>query len=139
MAAIFTSLVLAVVAAVGAARINGLDRLAAANIAFSVVARGEFALILVALATAAGLDERLDALRRDLRARAGGGQPGPRQPFHDAEPAHPGSASPLPGGSGSRTAPAGTAQGRGRRRDVAGRLTLEPRTRPERSGGWVRG
>ena len=32
---------------------------AAANIAFSVVARGEFALILVALATAAGLDERL--------------------------------------------------------------------------------
>jgi CPA2 family monovalent cation:H+ antiporter-2 len=58
-AAILTSLVLAVVAAIGAARINGLDRLAAANIAFSVVARGEFALILVALATAAGLDERL--------------------------------------------------------------------------------
>ena len=59
VAAILTSLVLAVVAAIGAARINGLDRLAAANIAFSVVARGEFALILVALATAAGLDERL--------------------------------------------------------------------------------
>lgn len=58
-AAIATSLVLAVVAAVGAARINGLDRVAAANIAFTVVARGEFALILVALATAAGLDQRL--------------------------------------------------------------------------------
>lgn len=59
VAAIATSLVLAVVAAVGAARINGLDRVAAANIAFTVVARGEFALILVALATAAGLDQRL--------------------------------------------------------------------------------
>jgi Kef-type K+ transport system membrane component KefB len=32
---------------------------AAANIAFTVVARGEFALILVALATQAGLDRRL--------------------------------------------------------------------------------
>ena len=53
------SLVLAIVAAVGAARINHLDRQAAANVAFSVVARGEFALILVALATEAGLDERL--------------------------------------------------------------------------------
>jgi monovalent cation:H+ antiporter-2, CPA2 family len=47
------------VAALGAARINSLDRLAAANIAFSVVARGEFALILATLATQAGLDERL--------------------------------------------------------------------------------
>jgi CPA2 family monovalent cation:H+ antiporter-2 len=57
--AIVVSLVLAVVAGVGAARINGLDRLAAANVAFSVLARGEFALILVSLAAAAGLDGRL--------------------------------------------------------------------------------
>ena len=57
--AVVVSLVLALVAAVGAARINHLDRRAAANIAFSVVARGEFALILAVLATEAGLDERL--------------------------------------------------------------------------------
>ena len=59
LAAVVTSLLLALVAAVGTARMNELDRLAAANIAFSVVARGEFALILVVLATEAGLDERL--------------------------------------------------------------------------------
>ena len=58
-AAVVMSLSLACVAAVGAARINALDRLAAANIAFSVVARGEFALILATLATQAGLDQRL--------------------------------------------------------------------------------
>ncbi len=57
--AIVVSSVLAVVAGVVAARINGLDRQGAANIAFSVLARGEFALILVSLAAAAGLDERL--------------------------------------------------------------------------------
>ena len=57
-AAVVMSLTLACVAAVGAARINALDRLAAANIAFSVVAR-QFALILATLATQAGLDERL--------------------------------------------------------------------------------
>ena len=53
------SVVLAVVAGVVTARINRLDRLAATNIACSVLARGEFALILVALATEAGLDPRL--------------------------------------------------------------------------------
>ncbi|MEZ5133547.1 MAG: cation:proton antiporter [Acidimicrobiales bacterium] len=57
--AIVVSSVLAVVAGIVAARINGLDRQGAANIAFSVLARGEFALILVSLAAAAGLDERL--------------------------------------------------------------------------------
>ena len=57
--AILGSVALAVVAGIGAARLNRLDRLAAANIAFTVVARGEFALILVALATQAGLDRRL--------------------------------------------------------------------------------
>jgi CPA2 family monovalent cation:H+ antiporter-2 len=59
LAAIGVSLVLALVAGVISARINRLDRVAATNIACSVLARGEFALILVALATQAGLDPRL--------------------------------------------------------------------------------
>ena len=58
-AAIAVSLVLAVVAGAATARINELDRQAAANIAFAVLARGEFALILVTLAAGAGLDDRL--------------------------------------------------------------------------------
>ena len=58
-AAVTMSLALAMVAGATAARINGLDRVGAANIAFSVLARGEFALILVTLAIAAGLDARL--------------------------------------------------------------------------------
>ena len=53
------SIVLAVVAGVAVARLNRMTGAAAANIAFTVVARGEFALILVALATQAGLDRRL--------------------------------------------------------------------------------
>lgn len=57
--AVCTSLLLAIVAAIGAARLNHLDREAATNIAFAVVARGEFALILAVLATDAGLDQRL--------------------------------------------------------------------------------
>ena len=58
-AAIVVSFVLAVVAGIAAARINGFDAVGAANISFSVLARGEFALILVALAADAGLDQRL--------------------------------------------------------------------------------
>jgi CPA2 family monovalent cation:H+ antiporter-2 len=58
-AAIVLTLLLAVVAGVLAARLNGMDRAAAANIATSVVARGEFALILAALAAQAGLDPRI--------------------------------------------------------------------------------
>lgn len=57
--AIMMSVAMAVIAGVVAARMNGFDRHGAANIAFSVLARGEFALILVSLATAAGLDGRL--------------------------------------------------------------------------------
>ena len=57
--AVVTSLVLALAAAIGAARINGLGRIETTNIACSVVARGEFALILVSLAADAGLDTRL--------------------------------------------------------------------------------
>jgi CPA2 family monovalent cation:H+ antiporter-2 len=59
IAAAVMSLVLAIVAGVSTARINGLDRNGAANIAFTVLSRGEFALVLVTLAAAAGLDERL--------------------------------------------------------------------------------
>ncbi|HRW41099.1 MAG TPA: hypothetical protein P5193_06075, partial [Microthrixaceae bacterium] len=43
----------------GAARINRLDATATANVAAALVARGEFALILVTLAAGAGLDDRL--------------------------------------------------------------------------------
>lgn len=57
--AVVVSLMLALFAGVGVARINSLGRREAANIAFLVVARGEFALILAALALAAGLDARL--------------------------------------------------------------------------------
>ena len=59
LAAIVLTLVLTMTAAIAAARINGLDRQAALNIAFSVAARGEFALILVTLAAGANLDDRL--------------------------------------------------------------------------------
>lgn len=59
MIAIVVTLVLTALAAIAAARINGLDRYATANVAFSVAARGEFALILVTLAIGAGLDPRL--------------------------------------------------------------------------------
>jgi CPA2 family monovalent cation:H+ antiporter-2 len=58
-AAIATSCVLAAVAGAVTARLNGLDRVGAANVATTLLARGEFALILVTLAVAAGLDERL--------------------------------------------------------------------------------
>ncbi len=57
--AIVVSLVLSLVAAIVAARLNGLDPLGTVNLAFTIVARGEFALILAALATGAGLDPRL--------------------------------------------------------------------------------
>lgn len=59
VAAIVTTLILSTLAAIGAARINGLGRQATANIAATVAARGEFALILVTLAAGAGLDPRL--------------------------------------------------------------------------------
>lgn len=58
-AAVAMSVVLALAAGAFAARLHGYDRLAATNIGFTVLARGEFALILVSLAAAAGLDGRL--------------------------------------------------------------------------------
>jgi len=57
--AVVMSCVLALVAGIVAARLNGLDRHAAANLATALVARGEFALILVALTAGANLDDRL--------------------------------------------------------------------------------
>ena len=59
VAAIALTLVLTSAAALGAARINRLDATATANVAAALVARGEFALILVTLAAGAGLDDRL--------------------------------------------------------------------------------
>jgi CPA2 family monovalent cation:H+ antiporter-2 len=59
IAAIVLSTVLALIAGVAVARLNRLDRPSAANIACSVLARGEFSLILVTLAEPAGLDDRL--------------------------------------------------------------------------------
>jgi len=59
LVAIVITLLLAMVASIVAARLNGLDRQATANMAALLAARGEFALILVTLAVGAGLDDRL--------------------------------------------------------------------------------
>jgi K+:H+ antiporter subunit KhtU len=58
-AAVVLSLLLNLTAGVVAARMNGYGRLAAANIGFTVLGRGEFSLILATLAATAGLDARL--------------------------------------------------------------------------------
>jgi K+:H+ antiporter subunit KhtU len=57
--AVVLTLVLNVVAGILAARMYRLGRVAAANISFTVLARGEFALILASYAAAAGLDDRI--------------------------------------------------------------------------------
>ena len=59
LAAVTLTLVMAVVAGWAVGRMNGLTPKGAANLALTLVSRGEFALILVALAIPAGLDERL--------------------------------------------------------------------------------
>lgn len=59
IAAAVMSTLLAVAAGIVTARLNGLDQLAATNVAFTILARGEFALVLVTLAADAGLDARL--------------------------------------------------------------------------------
>lgn len=59
LAAVTVTALGCVVAGIIAARIQGLGPLAAANIGLTVVARGEFSLILASLAIAAGLDGRL--------------------------------------------------------------------------------
>ncbi len=53
------SVVLTGLSGIAAARMHGWDRVAAANIGLTTLARGEFALILGALAVAAGLDDRI--------------------------------------------------------------------------------
>lgn len=57
--AVVLSLACNVTAGVLVSRMEGLDREAASNVSFTVLARGEFALILAALAAAAGLDDRV--------------------------------------------------------------------------------
>lgn len=59
LAAITVTALGCVVAGVVAARIQGFGPSSAANIGLTVVARGEFSLILASLAVAAGLDGRL--------------------------------------------------------------------------------
>jgi CPA2 family monovalent cation:H+ antiporter-2 len=59
VAAVAVTLVFNVVAGIVAARIYGYGRTAAANTALMLVSRGEFELILAALAVAAGLDARV--------------------------------------------------------------------------------
>lgn len=59
VAAVALTLVLAVAAGWSVGRLNDLRPKGAANLALTLVSRGEFALILVSLAVPAGLDERL--------------------------------------------------------------------------------
>ena len=59
LAAVTLTAIGCIVAGVIAARIQGLGPYAAANIGLTVIARGEFSLILASLAVAAGLDGRL--------------------------------------------------------------------------------
>lgn len=59
VAAVATSLLLNLAAGIIAARLQHYSRKAAANIAFTVVGRGEFSLILATLAATAGLDDRI--------------------------------------------------------------------------------
>ncbi|WP_314416504.1 cation:proton antiporter [Streptomyces kroppenstedtii] len=59
LAAVALTLVMNVLAGLGAARIYGFGAGPAANISTTLLARGEFALILATMAAVAGLDERL--------------------------------------------------------------------------------
>jgi CPA2 family monovalent cation:H+ antiporter-2 len=59
VAAVLLTLVMAAVAGWAVGRLNALGPRAAANLALTLISRGEFALILVALAVPAGLDPRL--------------------------------------------------------------------------------
>lgn len=59
LVAVLLSVVLNVVAGVFAARVEHLDKVAAANVGLTILGRGEFSLILATLGVTAGLDERL--------------------------------------------------------------------------------
>lgn len=58
-AAVAMSIVLNLAAGLLAGRVEGLDRVGAANVGFTILGRGEFSLILATLGVAAGLDERI--------------------------------------------------------------------------------
>jgi monovalent cation:H+ antiporter-2, CPA2 family len=53
------SLILNPAAGIIVAKVNGLGRVAATNIGTTVLSRGEFSIIIAALAASAGLDERI--------------------------------------------------------------------------------
>jgi CPA2 family monovalent cation:H+ antiporter-2 len=57
--AVLLSIVLNAAAGIIAARLQGFNRTAAANIGFTILGRGEFSLILASLAATAGLDARI--------------------------------------------------------------------------------
>ncbi|HMQ28183.1 MAG TPA: cation:proton antiporter, partial [Acidimicrobiales bacterium] len=57
--AVVMSIVLNLAAGLLAGRVEGLDRVGAANVGFTILGRGEFSLILATLGVAAGLDERI--------------------------------------------------------------------------------
>jgi CPA2 family monovalent cation:H+ antiporter-2 len=57
--AVALSVILNLAAGLIAARWNGLSRTGAANVGFTILARGEFSLILASLAAVAGLDDRI--------------------------------------------------------------------------------
>jgi len=59
VAAVLLSILLNTTAGVIAARLQGYNRVAAANIGFTTLGRGEFSLILASLAAVAGLDDRI--------------------------------------------------------------------------------
>ncbi len=58
-AAVVLSLILNPAAGIIVAKVNGLGRVAAVNIGTTVLSRGEFSIIIAALAASAGLDERI--------------------------------------------------------------------------------
>ncbi|MGI5168456.1 cation:proton antiporter [Spirillospora sp. CA-253888] len=59
LAAVLLTVVLNMSAGLLAGRLHGFDRTASANVALTVLSRGEFALVLASMAAAAGLDGRL--------------------------------------------------------------------------------
>lgn len=61
-AAVAATIVLTLAAGLVAARLHHFDRTQAANIGLTVLTRGEFSLVLAALALGAGLDERVGSL-----------------------------------------------------------------------------
>lgn len=62
LVAVTMTVVLATVAGIIAARLHGYNRVQAGNIGFTVLTRGEFSIILAALAVGAGLDDRVSSL-----------------------------------------------------------------------------